>query len=701
MVRRLIMFTLLVFLPFAAAAQDQAALVADRITVIDGNLLRAEGNVEVLFEGLRLRATSITYDRSGGTMSIEGPMSLSDTNGETFFLADAGQLSRDFRNGILKSARLVLSRRLQIAGAELRRVDGRYTELSKAVATTCPICDESDVPLWQIRADRIVHDQLEKRIYFQNAVFDVAGVPVFYVPKLRMPDSTVDRATGFLVPDLSSSSALGAGIKIPYFIALGDHADLTVTPYFSPNTTTLGLRYRQLFKRGAINLEGAVSSDDLSENEIRGYLFGNGVFFLPRDFELGFNLEQASDDSYLSDYDISGQDRTRSDLSVTRTQTQTYFKTEAISFQSFRDEEEAATIPAQVGGLEYRHRFEAPLIGGQSEISFQAFGLARTSDVDVEGRDYSRISAGLGWQNDAIVGPGMILSATARVDLDHYAIGQDSTADGGTNITSVGALQFGMPLVKHGQDGATHVLEPKIQIVASNAISSDVPNEESTMIEFDEGSLWAMDRIPGSTEYELGTRINAGATWTRYDPNGWSTGVTFGRVFRDIDGAQFNEATGLSGIRSDWLVAAQLDLGQPFSAAGRILFDDSFSIRRSDMRISWQQNDYQIDANFLWHVAEPEVGRDLDTWELHTDASFPMGQRWEGSASMRYDFVTGRAASAGLNFTYKSQCITAEIGVNRRFTSSEAVTPRTDFTLGLSVPPVAVASKRPTLKCSR
>ena len=106
--------------------------------------------------------------------------------------------------------------------------------------------------------------------------FLIRNVPVFYLPRLRLPDPTLDRATGFLTPSIRTTSQLGTGLKIPYFIKIGDHKDLTLTPYLSSRTRTLELRYRQAFARGRIEFNGAVTRDDERPDSTRGYVFGYG-----------------------------------------------------------------------------------------------------------------------------------------------------------------------------------------------------------------------------------------------------------------------------------------------------------------------------------------------------------------------------------------------------------------------------------------
>ena len=208
----------------AALAQDRATLVSDRLEIAGDSRLIAQGNVEVFFRGSRLRASRIIYDQAADRLVIDGPIVLTDASGGTIILASQADLSADLSEGLLTSARMVLDQQLQLAANRMMRTAGRYTTLDNVVASSCQVCAAHPTPLWEIRARRVVHDQEERQIYFDHAQFRLSGVPVFYIPRLRMPDPTLDRATGFLMPSFRSTSNLGLGLKMPYFIALGPAA---------------------------------------------------------------------------------------------------------------------------------------------------------------------------------------------------------------------------------------------------------------------------------------------------------------------------------------------------------------------------------------------------------------------------------------------------------------------------------------------
>jgi LPS-assembly protein len=220
------------------------------------------------------------------------------------------------------------------------------------VASSCTICADDPTPLWEIRASEVVHDVDARQIYFSNASLRFYGIPVIYLPSLRIPDPTMERATGFLMPRLRSTTALGTGLKVPYFITLGQSRDLTLTPYLTfQGNRTVELRYRQAFRSGGIVVEGAISQDGLESDGTRGYVQATGTFDIGADFLLEFNGITVTDPSYLLDYGITETDRLDSQIALTRIRPDLNFSARLIGFQSIRAGEANSTLPTTVTDL--------------------------------------------------------------------------------------------------------------------------------------------------------------------------------------------------------------------------------------------------------------------------------------------------------------------------------------------------------------
>lgn len=696
MVRLLTCLLLALTLALPARAQEQATLISDSIEITGDTRLIAAGNVEVFYKGRRLKASRIVFDQATDRLVIEGPIVLTEASGNTIILASQAELQADLAEGILTSARLVLNRQLQLAANTITRVSGRYTELETVAASSCKVCATDPTPLWEIRARKVRHDEVERQIYFDNAQFRLAGIPVFYIPRLRMPDPTLDRATGFLKPSLRTTSDLGTGLKLPYFIALTPSSDLTLTPYITTrDSQTLELRYRQAFTTGRIELNGAITRDQLIPGDPRGYLFVDGEFRLPLNFGLTIKGQTVTDPAYLLDYGISDADRLDSRIEASRTRRNEHISARIISFQTLRDDEDNTTIPSLVADLTFHRRFSLGALGGEGGLRLQTHNHWRSStnpldgpdsDDIADGRDLGRISARVDWRRSFLLPLGIEGTVLGEATADAYSVAQDQDFGGKTTRTHGSAgVELRWPWVKAGANGATHVIEPVAQFIWASSNADSLPNEDSVLVEFDGGSLFSLDRFPGSDAVERGPRANLGVTWTRHDPAGWSMGVTLGRVFREADLDQFGPGSGLGGRTSDWLAAVNFDLADGIALTARTVLDDDLSLTKGEARIAYSGTRTALASSLIWAVADETENRPDPTQEITFDARRKLNPNWTAKLSGRYDFVADRGTVAGMGLEFLNECVRFDVSLSRRFTSSTSVTPTTDFALSFDL----------------
>ena len=665
------------------AAAQSTSLLADSVT-FTGTQLVATGNIEVLQGDIRLTAQRILYDRASGALTIEGPIHLSQSGNNTVVLASAAELSSDLRDGILTSARLVIDQQFQLAAASMERVDGRYTRLARTVSSTCKVCEGSPTPLWQIRAKEVVHDSETRQIYFTNAQFRLWDVPVFYLPRLRLPDPTLERATGFMIPILRNSSTLGVGIQVPYFVALGDHKDLTISPYISTRTRSVDLRYRQQFYNGSLELNGAITQDE-RRDYTRGYLFANSTWDVGNDLEFGLDLRTVSDISYLLDYEIYDRDRLPSRVWLERYRADNAFEAQIIHIRSFRESEIDIedTLPFLLGDAMYEYRFSPQTIGGTAWIELSAAGSHRTSSTDIEGMDVFRTSVEAGWQNSAIIAGGLRLDAMAATSLDAYSIGQNSTYDALVGrVTPEAKLRLSYPLQRVTNAGAHQTIEPIVQVSWAQSYGGDVPNTDSRLTEFDSGNFLDTPQYPGSDRRGNGLRGTVGMKLAHQSARG-SYGLTFGRILSQNADPNYTTASGLSGQSSDILVDIYAQLPGNYYITSRALLDNDLAPNKWETRLDLIRTNYSLGVAHSYVQADVDENRDEDLSELKLNSRFKLGQDWTASASYRYDFEQARAATAQLGLEYSNECARVNLGVSRRYTDTEALDPTLNYSISI------------------
>ncbi|MBS0124225.1 LPS-assembly protein LptD [Thetidibacter halocola] len=680
--------------PPARAQDGPALLVADEILVEGDSRLIATGNVEALQDGTRLQASRIVYDSTAETLQIDGPIRITDPQGNVL-IADFATMDRALKNGLLTGARLVLDEQLQVASVEARRVGGRYTRLSRVAATSCQVCGTS-APLWQIRATRVVHDTEARQLYFDDAQVRVLDVPVFYLPRLRMPDPTLDRARGFMIPTIHTSTLLGFGVRVPYFIPLGDHQDVTLTPFLSPNTRTLELRYRRAFVHGDLEVTGAVSSDTLGSDAARGYLFARGLFDLPDDFKLDFDIKTASDESYLNDYGVTSQDRLESRLTVTRVRRDAFLQANLVHYQSLRVSEDNGTQPTIVSDARFERRwFPAWAGGGEWRFNATAHTHYRYSDLpidgtdadtEIDGRDVARVNAEISWRDQWTLPMGLRAGASAHLWLDSFATRQDVTATPDiARATPGAAVELRWPLLRVGPAGGRTLLEPVVQLGWTGGTRPGNPNDESTRVEFDEANLLSLSRFPAADRREHGATLAAGLRWMHQAPTGWTAALTMGRVWREAADPDFSRSSGLMDTASDILLAGSFAHPVGLTISARGLLEENSRFSKAEARAGWSNARLDLGASYLLLVTDPDENRSKALSEWSFDGTYRFDRHWTALTEWRYDLADDRLDRVGLGLQYRNECVEVGLSASRRLASSTNLEPSTDFDLTVAL----------------
>lgn len=588
----------------AAAPTTDERVVLEADTVYENsadNTIVAEGNVEALYQGRTLRADRLIYDRTTERARASGNVVIIEADGSQQF-ADEVDVGPNLSDGyaIGYSARLEGNATVAAKSA-IRRSDG-INAMEHIVYTACPVCEDKN-PTWQIRARRAVLDEETQMISYRDAVLEVAGVPVFYLPYLSHPDPNSERRSGLLMPNAGLSSTLGAFYKQPYYWAVSDYSDITISPMVSENVNPLiGVDLRKRFYSGAINLEGSFTheadfdsnGETFGEETFRGHLYGNGLFAISPEWKWGFGVETQTDDLYDRRYNISGQNAKRglysnqprrllSQVFVTGQGDSYYTDAAVLNFQGLRGEDDAARLP-KVSPLAYAEKYWD--MGDLGFASVNASSAILTRDV---GADSHRVSLGGDWSTMKILPGGFTFNPFAEMRGDYYLLdeavsGEDSVSRA---VGNAGAT-LAYPLIRRGKT-VDLMLEPAVMAAwgLSNVNDAAIPVEDSLLYEFDETSLFEANGAGNFDLYEGDGKLSAGITARAIWKNGTELSTTVGRRWRSRVDPNFDVASNLNGKSSDWLASASFKMGRALQLSSRVrLNEDDLSLSRFDMRAS-------------------------------------------------------------------------------------------------------------------
>lgn len=505
-------------------------------------------------------------------------------------------------------------------------------------------------------------------------------------PRCAWPDPTVTRSRGFLIPEAVSSTTLGTAVRTPYFLPIGDHADLTVSPFLSAKTKTLELRYRQAFYNGDLEITAAGSRDTIREDVGRSYVFADGSFDLPEDFKIRFDLETVSDSTYLQEYDYSSKDRLDSSVALTRDSRTSSFSLGGTFFETLRVTEENDTQANRLGEARYELRMTPDHVGGEARLGFQIHEHVRDSRTDIVGRDVQRFATSFDWRKNWLIGNGFDFQFLSGVTTGYFDLDDDSTLRDQTDYTiPYAAATLRWPLEALGTEGATHLVEPVIQLAWSEDDTSTIPNDESTRVEFDSGNLFSISRFPAPDQNEDGLRANVGLSWTRWGTDGTYSRLNLGRVIRAEEDNRFSKSSGLSGLESDWLFESQIGQVEGPMLTTRSLLDDHLRLAKVEAQLNWTFPRGSLDATYLWLDEDQREERDNEVSEWTLASTYAIDDYWTGAVEWRYDLVDDRTSTAGLGLQYLNECVKMELSASRRFTSSDNLDPSTSVGLTVSL----------------
>lgn len=321
-------------------------------------LVTAEGNVELSQDGRTLLADLVSYSEKDDRVAASGNVSLLEIDGTVIF-ADYMELTGGMRNGFIRDASFLLSDNSRGVAAYGERRDGNTTVMRKAVYTTCSLCpaDPTRAPLWQLKGNKVIHDQQAQQITYNDAIFEFFGLPVLYTPYFSHPDPTVNRRSGFLPPTILSDDYLGFAYRQPYYVVIDDYSDMTIVPQYSTDQGgQIYAEYRQRMARGEVDIDGSITrADKFSDSgareqgdATRGHFRANTAFRANDDATFGANIFRASDQTYISRYNIPEQPSGNTLISRAYAEAingRHYAAVNAFSFQNLLTTVDEDTVP--------------------------------------------------------------------------------------------------------------------------------------------------------------------------------------------------------------------------------------------------------------------------------------------------------------------------------------------------------------------
>ncbi|MFZ4124881.1 MAG: LPS-assembly protein LptD [Rickettsiales bacterium] len=647
----------------------------------------ARGNVEIVQGDYLLVADKIIYYQNRNLVRAEGNVSVLQPTGDVFF-ANTVELTDDLKAGVIQNFRARMADNSVMAANTAVRENEYVTKLKKAAYTPCNLC-EGVAPFWQLKADEVKIDEIDERVTYGDARMEMFGVPVFYTPWLKHPTPDADAKSGFLVPEYSTGANLGTTVKVPYYWRLAPDKQVTLTPwYMAEEGPLLHGFYEQRTDDGQFDIdfsgsfpEGRDSAGKPSGgNEFRGHVFAKGSESFADHWRYGFDINRASDDTYLRRYGFGVEETLYSRVYVEGAQRRNYGLAQGLSIQGLRATDSSKTTPLVLPTLEGYYETD-PFASG---LKLHAFANAQSLTRDT-GADQHRISMTLGGDIPYITEGGHVFKVTGNLRTDAYTVKDvsinNNTAqfDGSkTRVIPEAAVEWRYPLIRRVDD-ASLVVEPIVLAVAQpgGGNPQEISNEDNTLIELSDTNLFSLNRMPGLDTIDSGPRLAYGLRSQYLFADGKSLEMLLGQNY-NVDDTPFPNSTTAGENFSDYIGRVAFDI-DPFRFTYRFALNEgSLSPNRSEVGFDFYHDWLTLSAAYL----SLDNNRYLtDSEEVYGSATAKIYGGWSVLGGLRRDLILDQMIATNAGLVYRNECFNVSMEMLKSFTRDRDIEPSTTFML--------------------
>lgn len=626
------------------------------------NVITAIGEVEGRYQDRTLRADKVVYTLDTGSVIASGNVILIDANGSTQY-ANKLELSNELEAGTAADFTARQADGGVVAAAFATRTEDGEIELYNAYYTACEPCIEegkTKKPSWRIKARKVRQDNDTRTIRYNDAVFELLGVPLFWTPYLAHPDPSAGRSSGLLTPFGGFSASKGLNFRIPYYWAIDDYTEATFTPHvFQRVNPLLGYQFARRFNTGVLDIEGSVAYASFFDRDgdtfqvedfanpdqfpdgkkLRSHIYAKGLFAPNETWTYGYGVQLSTDDNFLNRYD---QDETPERFGLYEAESRRNISqafivgqddsfrlaTSSFGFQdlrtSFREDEDTGLItviepndralPIIAPKIELEKYWTDPAVGGRLKTFGDFTALSRDN-----GTDYIRGTAGADYSKAFIAPGGIEVKPFGNVRYDYFDITPDNTNDDdavfedvsfGRTVGQVG-VDVRYPFIK-SSGGIDWIIEPRAQVTQSygdgkleNFSSTDLDGniistfQDSVNVDFDQALFWQNNKATGYDFWQEGLRADIGASVTA-DAGKTRAHLFVGQSYISNREGDFALGSGLSESKSDIIGLFELDINDKFSWNTRLRYDDDTDIfRRIDTGFSFRSKRLTTTARYF------------------------------------------------------------------------------------------------------
>ncbi|MDC0903007.1 LPS assembly protein LptD [Pelagibacteraceae bacterium] len=568
------------------------------------------------------------------------------------------------------------------------KINNQKNEFTKSIFTLCEFREDDKCPPWSLQAGKMTHDKNKKTIYYDNAVIKIYDFPVLYLPKLAHPDPTVSRRTGFLPPTFSSGKNLGTALGIPYFWAIDEDKDFTLSSklFTSEHPLFLG-EYRQSFQKSDLILdfghtEGYKKTTSKKKAGNKSHFFSEFVKKFKgkegSDNEFSMTVQRTSNKKYLKLYKIDTNlanyenDVLENSINFSHSKDDLFFGFKASAYEdlkiSERNNEYEYILPDLI--LD-KNLFSGNKFGYadlQTNLKFRNFETNKQENFLINDIDWKYE------QNNFASGlTGRLLGKLRNVN---YETKNTDEYKKDTTNELFGAIGYLTEISFFKENNkSNHTITPKMLLrYAPNHMRKDTSGSR-----INPNSVFKLDRLDSNTNLESGLSSTIGFDYQLDQKLDFS----IAQVINEKENNKMPSSSSLNQRFSDVVGQSKFDFNDNVSLKYNFALDQNYKkLNYNEVGTTLNLNAINFDFNYLQereHIGNQEYFRG--------SVNFASGKNSLFSAETKRNLITNSAEYYNMSYEYHNDCLRAGLVYRREFYNDSEIEPENSLMFKITLTP--------------
>ena len=517
----------------------------------------------------------------------------------------------------------------------------------------------------------MTHEKKNKTIYYNNAVIKIYDFPIFYLPYLSHPDPTVSRRSGFLPPSFSDSKNLGASLSVPYFWAISEDKNFTISNnlFYDQHPLFVG-EYNQAFKNSNFladfgYTEGYKKTSASKKAGDKSHLFTKftktfkGKFNSDNSFN--FITQHVSNNKYFKLYKIKSnlvdynKGTLENEINFNHTKDDFFFGFNASLYETLNDDYDD----------KYEYIFPEITIDKNIFTDDKFGGLDLQTNLKVHSYDTNKLSSflvnNLDWEsNDIIINSTIKNKFLGKLKNINYEAKNIDLFKKETTNELYGALGLLSEIdFQKSNNNSIHTFTPKLLLRFSPGSMRKEENGSRLTVT----NAFNLERLENNTNFETGNTATMGFDYSIKNNDIEKFNFSVAQIINNKENKKLHDKSSLNEKLSDLVGESNFKLNENIKFGYQFALDQNYQeVNYSDFSSKIELENLNIDFNYIEenkHIGNQEY--------FKSKVSYNNSNKSLISFETKRNLITDSAEFYDLSYEYINDCLRAGLVYRREF----------------------------------